>query len=299
MARQGKATRVDLRSVLVGLVFICFWSSAFATARIIVADMAPLAALALRFLISGLIALGLAAALGQTLRLSRRQLVPVMVFGLCQNALYLGLNFIALQQVEASVAVIIAATMPLLVAGLAWALRGERLPPLGTAGLLAGFAGVALIMAHRLQGGADPAGVLLCIGGALALAVATLTLRGAAAGGSNLLAIVGYQMLVGSVALALAAWLFEPFRLVPSLPLVLAFLWQVAGPGITATLLWFWLVGRIGATRAATFHFLNPFFGVLAAALLLGERISAWDLAGVAVTMAGILAVQLARRPQP
>ncbi|WP_395540578.1 DMT family transporter [Neotabrizicola sp. sgz301269] len=287
---------MDLRSALIGLIFVFFWSSAFATARIIVADMAPLAALALRFLVSGLLALGIARALGQSLRLTRAQVVPVVVFGLCQNALYLGLNFIALQRVEASVAVIIAATMPLLVAALAWAIRGERLPALGTAGLLAGFAGVALIMVHRLQGGADLPGLLLCALGALALAVATLTLRGAAAGGGNLLTVVGMQMLVGSAALALAALLFEPFRFTPTLPLALAFLWQVAGPGIAATLMWFWLVGRIGATRAATFHFLNPFFGVVAAALLLGEHISAWDLAGVAVTMAGILAVQLSRR---
>lgn len=287
---------MDLRSALVGLVFVCLWSSAFATARIIVADMAPLAALALRFAVSGLLALAMARALGQSLRLTRAQILPVVVFGLCQNALYLGLNFIALQRVEASVAVIIAATMPLLVAALAWALRGERLPPMGAAGLLAGFAGVALIMAHRLQGGADATGILLCGLGALALAVATLTLRGAAATGANLLAVVGMQMLVGAAALAGAALAFEPFRLTPSLPLLLAFLWQVAGPGLTATLLWFWLVGRIGATRAAAFHFLNPFFGVLAAALLLGEQIGPWDIAGVAITMAGILAVQLSRR---
>ena len=37
----------------------------------------------------------------------------MLVFGLCQNALYLGLNFIALQWVEASLASIIASAMPL------------------------------------------------------------------------------------------------------------------------------------------------------------------------------------------
>ena len=61
------------------------------------------------------------------------------MFGLCQNALYLGLNFIAMQWVEASLAVIIAASMPLIVAALGWAFRGERVPPLGMAGLVAGL----------------------------------------------------------------------------------------------------------------------------------------------------------------
>jgi drug/metabolite transporter (DMT)-like permease len=278
-----------------GLVFVALWSSAFATARIIVAHASPLAALSLRFLVAGLLAVGLARALGQSWRLTRGQAVSVVVFGLCQNALYLGLNFVALQRVEASVAVIVAASMPLMVAALAWAFLRERLPALGVAGLVAGFAGVALIMGTRVQGGADVTGVLLCAGGALALAAATLTLRGAAAGG-NLLMVVGLQMLVGAAALAVVALLFEPFRLDLVWPLVAAFVWQVAGPGLAATLIWFSLVGRIGATQASAFHFLNPFFGVLAAAVLLGESVGPWDVVGVAVTMAGILAVQLSQR---
>ena len=66
-------------------------------------------------------------------------------------------------------------------------------------------------------------------------------------------------------------------------------------PGLIATLIWFWLVGQIGATRAATFHFLNPVFGVAIAAVLLGEGLSWVDALGVAIVAAGILAVQLSR----
>jgi drug/metabolite transporter (DMT)-like permease len=62
-------------------------------------------------------------------------------------------------------------------------------------------------------------------------------------------------------------------------------------------MIWFVLVRRIGATRAATFHFLNPFIGVTIAALVLGEQVTARDLVGVAIIMAGILAVQLGRMP--
>ena len=61
-------------------------------------------------------------------------------------------------------------------------------------------------------------------------------------------------------------------------------------------MIWFVLVRRIGATRAAAFHFLNPFLGVAIAAAVLGERVSGRDLVGVAIIMGGILAVQLARR---
>ena len=67
-------------------------------------------------------------------------------------------------------------------------------------------------------------------------------------------------------------------------------------PGLLATLVWFILVDRIGAVRASTYHFLNPFFGVAIAAAILREGLSTLDILGVAIVAGGILAVQLAKR---
>ncbi len=120
---------MDLRALAMGLIFSLMWSSAFATARIIVVDAPPLYALALRFLLSGLLAVGIARALGASWRMAPGQWRSVAIFGLLQNTAYLGLNFVAMQWVEASLAVIIAASMPLIVAALGWAFRAERLPP--------------------------------------------------------------------------------------------------------------------------------------------------------------------------
>lgn len=285
---------MDIRAIAMGLVFSLMWSSAFATARVIVADAPPLLALSARFLISGLIAVLVARALGQSWHLPRAQWRSVAIFGLCQNAIYLGLNFVALQWVEASLASIIASSMPLIVAALGWAFQGERLTRGAVLGLLAGFAGVALIMGSRLSGGADPLGVVLCVGGATALAVATRTVRGVTASG-GLLMVVGLQMLVGSAALAVVALVTEPLVINPTLPLALAFAYQILVPGLAATVLWFALIGRVGAVKASAFHFLNPFFGVLVAMALLGETVGLLDILGVAVAAGGILAVQLAR----
>ena len=150
-------------------------------------------------------------------------------------------------------------------------------------------------MLQRLSGGADGLGILLCLLGAVALTVATLAVRGASSGGGNLLMIVGLQMRVGAAALAPVAMATETLTVAWSAPLVIAFVYTTLMPGLLATLIWFWLVGRIGATRAATFHFLNPVFGVAIAAVLLGEGLSWIDALGVAIVAAGILAVQLAR----
>ena len=289
---------MDARAILLGLAFALMWSSAFTSARVIVAHAPPLSALALRFWISGGLAVAIALALGQSWRLTGARWRAVALFGLCQNALYLGLNFVAMRTVEASVAAIVASTMPLLVAALGWAALGRRVRPLGLAGLLAGFGGVALIMGARLSGGTDGLGLALCALcalGALALALATLTLRGASSGG-DLLMIVGLQMLVGAVALSLVALPLETWEVAWSPALGLAFAYTVLVPGLLATMAWFVLVERIGALRASTFHFLNPVLGVAIAAALLGERLGPLDAVGVAVVAGGILMVQLSRQ---
>ncbi|EIE52179.1 peptide ABC transporter permease [Salipiger aestuarii] len=285
---------MDLRAILMGLAFAVMWSSAFTSARIIVLAAPPLGTLALRFLCSGLLAIGIALALGQSWRLSRAQWRATIIFGVCQNALYLGLNFIAMQTIQASLASIIASAMPLVVALASWLWLGERMKPLGYAGLAAGVIGVAIIMGARLSSGADPIGIALCVGGVLSLAVATLSVRGAV-GGGNIMMIVGLQMLVGSAVLWPLALGFETFQVDLSWQLVVAFCYTVIVPGVMATFVWVLLVNRIGATRAATFHFLNPVFGVGIAALLLSEPMGVWDAIGVGIVTAGILAVQRAR----
>ncbi len=285
---------MDIRSLFMGLAFALMWASAFTSTRMVVLDAAPLHALALRFLVSGMLGIGIAYALGQRARLDRAQWKATIAFGILQNVIYLGCNFIAMQWVEASVAAIIGSTMPLIVAVAGWLFMGQRIRPLGIFGLLAGFAGVALIMGSRISGGIDMGGLALCLVGVVALASAALAVRGAS-GGGNLLMIVGLQMMVGAVILGVVAVIFEPFRLDMNPRLAFAFVYTFLVPGLLATWVWFLLVGRIGAVRAATFHFLNPFFGLVIAALLLGERIGPLDVVGVVIAAGGILAVQLSK----
>jgi len=286
---------MDLRAIFMGLSFALIWSSAFTSARIIVAHAPPMGSLAVRFLISGLIGVAVAKALGQSWNLTRNQWRAVFIFGLCQNALYLGLNFVAMQWIEAGLAAIIASTMPLMVALAGWIIFGDRLKPMAALGLAAGIAGVAVIMGTRLSGGVDLTGVMLCFVGAAALTIATLSVR-TASGGGNLMMIVGLQMFVGAFFLAIASLLMETFTVDWSWKLGAAFTYTIFAPGLLATWIWFALVGRIGAVRAATFHFLTPFFGVAIAAMLLGENLTWVDGVGVAIITVGILLVQLSKQ---
>jgi len=291
--------KIDGKAILMGVAFGVMWASAFTSARVIVQYAPPLHALALRFLVSGVIGLVIALWLQQSWHLTRKQWIAVIVFGIAQNGLYLGLNFIAMQTVEASLASIIASTMPLLAAFAGWAVYRETIRPLGIAGLLAGVLGVALIMGARLQGDVDLFGVALCGISVVSLTVATLAVRGASSGG-NFLMVVSLQMFVGSAVLWGPALAFEAWDVTWNWQLVVAFMYTVLVPGLGATLIWFLLVDRIGATPAAVFHFLTPFFGVLIASVLLGEQLGSMDVIGVLIITAGILAVQLSKqKPKP
>jgi len=285
---------MNVKAMVLGLFFALFWSSAFTSARVIVAHAPPLGSLALRFLVSGLIGVALAKALGESWRLTRGQWKATVIFGVCQNALYLGLFFMAMQWIEAGLASIMASTMPLIVALANRLIYGERLAPMALVGLAMGFGGVIVIMSSRISGGADPVGLMLCVVGTLALAVATLSARGASSGG-NVLMVVGLQMLIGAACLGVASLMFEEHWVDMTTGLVVAFVYTTLVPGLLATWIWFTLVNDIGAIRASVFHFLNPFFGVLVAALVLGEQIGPNDMIGVAIVAAGILMVQLSK----
>jgi len=242
------------------------------------------------------IGVAIAKALGQSMTLNRRQWQGVLIFGLCQNALYLGMNFVAMQTIQASLAAIIASTMPLLVGLAGWLFLGQKLRPLGIAGLVAGVLGVTIIMSARLTGGVDVFGLSLLVLGAVSLTIATLAVMGASSGG-NVLMIVGLQMLVGSAILWGPALAFESFDITWNWQLIVAFLYTTLVPGLVATWVWFLLVGRIGAVKASTFHFLNPFLGVAIAAVLLGEKLGSLDILGVVIIAGGILAVQMSKQP--
>ncbi len=285
---------MDIKAILLGLAFAFMWSSAFTSGHIIVSSAPPLMALALRFLISGFIGVLLARYLGQTWKLTRKQWIATFIFGIFQNALYLGLTFVAMQTIEASLAAIVASAMPLMVALLGWVVFKEAINNVGFIGLVAGLFGVLLIMGSRVNTGVDLFGLGICVIGMFGLTFATLAVRGASSGG-NLLMIVGLQMLVGSFTLFVVALQTETITVNYTWSLLAAFLYTTLVPGLLATWVWFVLVDRIGAVRASTFHFLNPFFGILIAATILGESITFMDIIGVIIIAIGILAVQLAR----
>ena len=287
---------MDFRSILMGVSFSFIWSSAFTSAKILVTAASPLMVLSLRFFISGLLGIALARMLGQKIQLNKGEWTVVVIIGISQNAIYLAFNFIAMQWIEASLAAIIASLLPLVVAAVCWIFLGEKTGFKGMLGLIVGFGGVLVIMLDKLSSSNAYLGMTLCLIAVAALAGATLYVGRMMSLNKNVVMIVGLQMLVGSITLFPFSLIFETWSIEWSTSFVLAFLYTTLVPGLLGTLIWFFLVRRIGPVKAATFHFLNPFFGVLVAALILSEPLSISDGIGVTIIMAGILLVQLSRK---
>jgi drug/metabolite transporter (DMT)-like permease len=62
-----------------------------------------------------------------------------------------------------------------------------------------------------------------------------------------------------------------------------------AAGGALGSLLWYPAVRRLGAARTAIYANMESFFAVLAAGLLLGERVAVTSLVGGAAVVAGVL----------
>ena len=125
------------------------------------------------------------------------------------------------------------------------------------------------------------------------LALATIFIGNSFRKNKNLMMIVGLQMFFGSIILLPFTILIEKWFINWSLIFVISFLYQILIPGLLGSLIWFLLVKKVGATKSAAFHFLNPFFGVLIAAIILAEPLSFRDVIGVVIITIGILAVQI------
>jgi len=265
---------MDTHSIGLGILFSLIWSSAFTSAKIVVEFSPPFLALGVRFMIAGIIGLLIVRVSGQSIRLNltKRDWFAIISFGICQNTLYLGLNFFAMKKIDASIAVVIASMLPLIVAVFSSIIKLEKLNKSAILGLTLGAIGVFFVMLNKANSGSDPIGLLLCFFAVISLAIATLIAKYSLTKNDNTLAIISFQMLIGSIPLLFISTLTETWIVYWCIELILAFIYTTFVPGLLATFIWFKLVKKIGATKSSSFHFMNPILGVIIAAIVLSEK---------------------------
>ena len=234
-------------------------------------------------------------AMGQSLRIPRRHWGAIALASMLNVTAFNLLSVFAQMSMSASRAAILTYTMPLWSVVLARLVIGEPIDRLRGIALALGAGGIGLLALpfwEIVQGGGVPLGLVYVMGAAITWAAGTVYLKKAQPEGAPL-ALAAWQFGLGAVVVAAGMALFETPRLELERPLILAaFVFNIVFPQAVAYALWFGLMARVPASTAALGTLLVPVFAVAASATWLGERLSAPDLAGFALILAGILVDQ-------
>ena len=277
-----------------GLLFVAIWASAFTAIKGLVPEWPPLWALAARFTcVTPLLgAIVLWRGVCWPARGDGWRLAAMGVFG---SAFYLAGAWLASLTLPSGLVALLSATAPLFVALGEVAFLGRRVPPLAWAGLGLGWLGVAVLGAGRGAAGIEVWGVLLALGGALSQATGILAFAPAR---NRVDAWTANAAQAGVAALTLLplAVLAEPHPVaLPSLTAGLSLAYGVVVVGIGGYALYFTLLRRLPPATAAALQLLAPPLAAVFGWALLGERLALTDLAGGAVTLAGLALLFRAR----
>lgn len=194
--------------------------------------------------------------------------------------------------VQAGAASFIVNTMPIMTALLSAIFLRETLPLWGWMGSLCSLGGVALIAQGQPGSLGLIAGSSLILGAAFSCALFAVLQKSLVAR-YGAVPSTAYTLLAGAVCLspwwpeALAA--LEP----ADTRTVFAVAWLGVFPSVIGYASWSYALGYFGAVKAANFLYLVPVVASLLSAFLLDESTGILTLAGGALVVAGVIAVNL------
>jgi len=270
------------------------WGSTFLAIRWAVETIPPLSMMAGRCLLGG----GLLLLIWRLRDRSApwpapREWAGALVVGLLLFVGCHGLLAYLEQRVPSGIAALCLATIPLFVPLLAWLLTGAGRPAARmTAALVAGFCGVALLVAAQESGGAldaGDAGLLLL--SAFCWAAGTVVSRSVRMPEAPL-ATAALPLLLASVALALLAILtgdadrIDPGQITGRS--VAGMLYLVVMGTVVTFAAFMWLLGHVAPSRVATYAFVNPVVAVLLGWAIADEPLTTGMLAATCVIIAAV-----------
>lgn len=280
-----------------------FWGSNFVLAGAVLADLPPLWAAALRFLLGAMLMLMLALRQGEDLwRLAKRHAGAYLLLGVVGIAAFNLLFFHAMRTTSADNGALIMATNPLLTTLLAAALLGERPTRRHLAALPLALAGVMVVIAHgdprRLAQLQFAPGDLLMLAANFTWALFNVSSRrympqGAAVAHTALMMVAGAGLLLAAALVS-----GEAFAL-PGLRAGVALAVMTVGGTVLAYLFWSIGIQHLGAARAALFLNLVPVFAMLVGGMLGTPPTGAQIAGGLLVLGSVALAMAPRRRALP
>lgn len=268
-----------------------FWGANFVLAAPILADLPPLWAAAMRFVLGAALMFFIAGVrreqlLGLLKRHARVYLLLGAV-GICGFNLFF---FYALQSTSANSAALIMATNPLLTAFLAVAFLGERLTTRHLVALPVALIGVAVVISqgdmNRLESLSFAHGDLLMLAANLSWAMYNVLVRRYMPQGSPI-ANTSWVMAAGAILLVSVALGSDTHVSMLDGKAEIAMAVMVIGGTVLAYLFWGIGIARLGAARTAIFLNLVPVFAMLVGAFL-GTLPTTAQLAGGLLVLGGV-----------
>jgi drug/metabolite transporter (DMT)-like permease len=283
------------RDTILFVLLALLWGTSFVAIKAGLEDLSPVLFAALRYDLAGALMLAYAAlATDDWLPRSRADWLAVAISATLVIALYNAFLFVGEQGVTSAVAAILIATNPILATVFSRAfLPDERLSPVGTLGLLLGFAGVGLVTRPNVTGGLDAevvaAGFVLLAAACVALGSVLLQRVDSGIGTEGLVAWsngIG-AVLLHAISSALPDESLRALTLTPDA--ILAIVYLAVFASVIGYFVYFRLLGRLGAIQINLVSYAAPVFAAITGWLLLDETIDAATVVGFGVVLLGFL----------
>ena len=287
MARHK--TSVGFVAAALAVVYVV-WGSTYLGIALAIRTMPPLLMGSLRFLLAGAILYAWSRRSPTYERPTRRHWRSAAVIGFLLLLIGNGGVIVGEKTVPTGISALLIAAVPLWLALLDRVVFGRRLSAVGTAGIVVGFAGVALLVGT--PGGAlDAGGVIALLVGPIGWASGSLYARGAPLP-RNALQGAAMEMLCGGVMFGIAGLATgEEGRVHPgavSLESALAVAYLVVFGSLVAFSAYVWLLRAAPTPLVGTYAFVNPVVAVALGAGFLGEPVGLRTLAAGAVVVAAV-----------
>ena len=295
MSDLSATARPDRTTLLAFLGVVLFGGLNAIGVRQTVLELAPFWGAALRFVIAGLILVGVV--LATRGRFPRgRGLWGAILYGVVGFAASFGLVYPALREVPAGTATVLIALTPLLTFGLAIAHGQERFNVQGLLGGLIALAGIAIVFADQIGASVPLGGLALVVLGAICIAEAGVILKWIPR--SDPFATNAVAMLTGAAILgALSLIAGETWALPTQAGTWLAVGYLVIFGSVVMFSLYLFTLKRWTASAVSYSTLLFPFVGVTVATLQYGERFAPAFALGGLVVVAGVYVGALRARP--
>ncbi len=283
-------------------LIVTLWASFPALIKLALADFPPFFFAAARCTCASFFLVASLARAGEdtTRGLTPASLPPLVILGVAGIFVSTQLSYAAIYYSTASNALILQAATPVMVTLGAWLYLGERLRPAQWLGAAASILGVLVVITHgrlaALRLDEIHPGDMINLVAIAGWSAYTVYGRRVLASHSPALATTGAYV-TGTALMIPVMLLTLPHFPAPRLtsPLAWAVVAYQAIPGAIAHVWWYRAVRVVGPSRAAIFMNIQPVFGLLLAATLLGEHIGIGQVVGAGFVIGGVALTTRAR----